>query len=409
MSRDGLVTTSEGAELLGFTAQYVRLLARTGQLQAKKIGRDWLIALHSINDLKVKQLTRPLIAERKRGRPSHINNKPNIYVAQGNKKHKDTSDETYQKTKLNSISLDANLHRGATLKNIHSAQTATSNDRKYINKVYFKSSKQMTELPDESIHLIITSPPYFNIKDYSKDGYQEKSIGIALDGQIGDINDYEKYIDELLVVWKECARVMKPNGKLVINVPLMPLLKKQLNTHHNRHIYDINADIEHSITHKTELYLMDIYIWNRTNPSKRLMFGSYPFPRNFYAQNTIEFVTVYVKDGKSPDGILKDIKMRSKLSEREWIDYTKQIWDIPIPGRNDLAYGKHPAIMPEELVKRCIRLFTFESDVVLDPFTGSGTTLKIAKELGRNYVGYELSPEYNEVIEAKLASAKRSS
>jgi len=263
----------------------------------------------------------------------------------------------------------------------------------------------MSEISNNSVHLIVTSPPYFNIKDYSKDGYQINQLSKKKDGQIGDITDYKQYINAMLKVWKECERVLVPNGKLVINVPLMPMFKKDLNTHYNRHIFDINADIEHSILRNTKLFLYDIYIWNRTNPSKELMFGSYPYPRNFYTQNTSEFITIYVKDGKPNNNIPKTIREKSKLSEKEWIEYTKQIWNIPIPGKDDIAFGKHAAIMPEEIVKRCVRLFTFVGDIVLDPFAGSGTTLKVAKELGRNYVGYEIMETYKNVIEQKLKLA----
>lgn len=274
----------------------------------------------------------------------------------------------------------------------------------YVNKVFFKDARKMSEISDNSIHLIVTSPPYFNIKDYSKDGYQKNQISDKKKEQIGDIQDYKKYIDELLLVWKECERVLKPNGKLVINVPLMPMLKKDFNTHYNRHIFDINADIEHSILNNTNLFLYDIYIWNRTNPSKSLMFGSYPYPRNFYAQNTSEFITVYVKDGKPDNNVPEEIKEKSKLSEKEWVEYTKQIWNIPIPGKDDIAFGKHSAIMPEEIARRCIKLFTFVGDIVLDPFAGSGTTLKVAKELERNFVGYEIMETYKPIIEKKLKS-----
>jgi len=272
----------------------------------------------------------------------------------------------------------------------------------YINKVYFKDARRMKELPDNSIHLIITSPPYFNIKDYSLDGKQKKSKGKKEMGQIGDIPNYKEYINEMLKVWKECARVLKPNGKLIINTPLMPMLKKELNTHNNRHIFDINSDIQHSIINKTNLFLLDMYIWNRTNPTKKLMFGSYPYPRNFYAQNTIEFITVYVKDGKSDTNLPKKIKEESKLTKAEWVEFTKQIWNIPIPNKKDLAFGEHSAIMPEEIVRRCVRLFTFVNDIVLDPFAGSGTTLKVSKELKRNFIGYEISKTYEEVIKLKL-------
>ena len=272
----------------------------------------------------------------------------------------------------------------------------------FLNKVFYKDSRKMSELPDNSIHLIVTSPPYFNIKDYSLDGYQKNKKGEKIRGQIGDIQNYKRYIDEMLKVWKECERVLKPNGKLVINTPLMPMLKKNFNTHYNRHIFDINSDIEHSILNNTKLFLLDVYIWNRTNPSKRLMFGSYPYPRNFYAQNTIEFITVYVKDGPSENNLPKEIKEQSKLTEKEWIEFTKQIWNIPIPNKNDLAFGEHSAIMPEEIVRRCVRLYTYVGDVVLDPFAGSGTTLKVVKELKRNYVGYEISRSYEKVINLKL-------
>ncbi|MFA5773052.1 MAG: site-specific DNA-methyltransferase [Candidatus Paceibacterota bacterium] len=260
----------------------------------------------------------------------------------------------------------------------------------------------MTELPDNSVQLIVTSPPYFNIKDYSLDGYQKNKKAQKATGQIGDIADYEKYIDEMVLVWKECERVLKPNGKLIINTPLMPMLKKNLITHYNRHIFNINNDIEHSILKKTNLFLMDVYFWNRTNPSKKLMFGSYPYPRNFYAQNTTEFITVFVKDGIPENNLPAKIKDRSKLSQKEWVEFTKQIWNIPIPGKGDLAFGEHSALMPEEIVRRCVRLFTFVEDVVLDPFAGSGTTLKVAKELERNFVGYEISKSYEDIIKLKL-------
>jgi site-specific DNA-methyltransferase (cytosine-N4-specific) len=261
----------------------------------------------------------------------------------------------------------------------------------------------MKELPDNSVHLIVTSPPYFNIKDYSKDGYQQTRKGKRKKEQIGDIADYEQYIHELLLVWKECERVLKPNGKIALNTPLMPMLKRELITHYNRHIFNIDSDIRHSIIYDTNLYLLDVYIWNRTNPSKKLMFGSYPYPRNFYAQNTTEFISIYVKDGQPENNLPEEIKEQSKLTQEEWVNFTKQIWNIPIPGKGDIAFGKHSAIMPEEIVRRCVRLFTFVGDVVLDPFTGSGTTLKVAKEQNRHYVGYEISETYKSVINEKLS------
>lgn len=276
------------------------------------------------------------------------------------------------------------------------------------NKIFFKSSTNMEEVLSESVDIIITSPPYYNIKDYSKNGYQNMQHSEISDNDIGGLNNYNEYIASLLLVWKECYRVLKPNGKLCINVPLMPILKKELNTHYNRHIFDIQSDIQHSILNNTNLFLLDIYIWNRTNSSKKLMFGSYPYPRNFYAQNTTEFISVYVKDGKPANNIPSDIRECSKLSQDEWIEYTRQIWNIPVPNKNDVAYGRHPAIMPEEIPYRLIKLFSFIGDTVLDPFAGSGTTLKVAMDLDRNFIGYELYSNYQDVMMEKIYDTKPS-
>lgn len=276
------------------------------------------------------------------------------------------------------------------------------NNIEKINKIYNQSATKMSQVEDNSVDLIITSPPYFNIKDYSLDGNQLAKHSKTNVKDIGAQNDFSSYILMLQKVWKECERVLRPNGKLCINVPLLPMLKSDYNSHYNRHIYDLQSEIQNNILKKTDLFLMDLYVWNKTNPSKKLMFGSYPLPTNFYVQNTIEFITIYVKDGKPNKERSALIKDRSILSQKEWVEYTKQIWNIAIVNRGDLAYGKHSAIMPEEIVKRLIRLYSFENDVVLDPFAGSGTTLKVAKELNRNYIGYELYSEYMKLINEKL-------
>ncbi|EJB90356.1 DNA methyltransferase [Helicobacter pylori] len=220
-----------------------------------------------------------------------------------------------------------------------------------INKVFYHSSTNMNEVPDNSVDLIITSPPYFNIKDYAKNGTQDLQHSAQHVEDLGALEKYEDYLLGLLKVWLECYRALKPNGKLCINVPLMPMLKKVLNTHYNRHIFDLHADIQHSILHdlnntlenKPKMFLLDVYIWKRANPTKRLMFGSYPYPRNFYAQNTIEFIGVFVKDGK-PKQPTEEQKEQSQLTQEEWVEFTKQIWEIPIPNKNDIAFGKHAAL-----------------------------------------------------------------
>ncbi len=141
------------------------------------------------------------------------------------------------------------------------------------NKVYFKNSQDMSEVPDNFVNLVVTSPPYFTTKNYSKDGYQNITHSKKIEKQLGDISDYSQFIAELLKVWQECERVLKPNGKLVINTPLVPMVKKNYSTHYNRHIFDLNSDIQQSILqqHSSEMFLYDVFIWNRINTSKNLM------------------------------------------------------------------------------------------------------------------------------------------
>ena len=274
----------------------------------------------------------------------------------------------------------------------------------FENQVYYHSSACMKEIPDNSVNLVVTSPPYFNIKDYSQNGTQDQQHSDIHPHDCGSIGDYKSYLKSLLKIWHECARVLCPNGKLAINAPIIPMLKSDLSTHYNRDILNIYGDIEQSIIQKVpDMFLMDVYIWNQINARRQLIFGSYPYPGNLYAQKKIEYIGVFVKDGK-PAKIDKDRKERSSLSKEEWIEYTKQIWDIPIPNKGDVAYGEHAALMPEEIARRCIRLFSYVDDIVLDPFTGSGTTLKVAKELDRRYIGYEIYDHYRDLIDQKLGA-----
>ncbi len=132
-------------------------------------------------------------------------------------------------------------------------------DRKiadFTDKVFYKDAASMCELPGSSVQVIITSPPYFNIKDYSKDGYQNDTHSDKQKNDIGAYKSFDDYINNLLPVWKECERVLKPNGKLCINVPLMPMLKKQMATHYNRDIFDLQSHIQLSILHNRRL------VWN---------------------------------------------------------------------------------------------------------------------------------------------------
>ncbi len=242
----------------------------------------------------------------------------------------------------------------------------------------------MDEIHDESVRLIVTSPPYFNAKNYD----HQDQIGRSS-------NSYEEYISSMDPVWKECFRVLKPNGKLCINSPILPMDKKTMNTHYNRDYLNINNNIEYNILNTTDFFLYDFIIWDKGS-TDQLMMGSYPHPPNIYGLNTIEFINIFVKDGQ-PEIINKERKTKSKLRKDEWREYISSIWKFP--PEHDRA---HPAPFPVELPFRLIKLFSFTSDIILDPFMGSGTTALAAKMVERHFLGYELNKNYIKIGEKRL-------
>lgn len=253
----------------------------------------------------------------------------------------------------------------------------------------------LSDFPDNSVNLIVTSPPYWNAKDYKTEG------------QIGH-TDYETYLGDLLKVWEESERILVPNGKLCINTPMMPVPKSIINDYHTRYLQNINNDVEHTILTNTALQRFSLYVWEKQTSVK--MFGSYPYPPNLYEDNTIEFINVFVKPGR-PKKLDKMVKERSKLSMPEWLNLTKQIWCL-YP--EDVGRKKgHPAPFPLRLAARLISMYTFRKcteagfpgDIVLDMFVGTGATCVAAKILERRFVGIDINPKFLEVAEGRLKEA----
>ena len=262
----------------------------------------------------------------------------------------------------------------------------------FINKFLVGNAlTKLKQMEDDSIDLVITSPPYWNAVVYDK-----------------DINtDYETYLNTLTEIFSECTRVLRPNGKMAINTPIMPvpqaLIKQDV-----RHLKDISSDLSDKILATTNLNLFSVYVWQKQ--TSKLMFGSYPYPGNLLENNTIEFIKVYVKPGKSKK-YPKNVKENEKLKKHEWIDLIQQVWFM-IP--EDINRKKnHPAPYPEKLPARLIRMFSygafnsFEGDVVLDPFVGTGTTCVVAKKMNRRFIGIDISAKYIEHARAKLYRAKQ--
>ena len=254
------------------------------------------------------------------------------------------------------------------------------------SKIYIGDSRNMKEVPDGSVQLVITSPPYGALKDYENDA------------QIGLNQSYEDYINNLNEVWKECIRVLGPDGKLCIDI--MPLFESGNQTPFKRRVtHTVISDIEKFMDSTGEMFTFALCIWDKRKIVRFSSFGSYPYPTNIFSTFPYEWIIVFCKKGKR-EKVSDEIKEKSKLTQKEWADWAvNSFWEMQ-PAKAK-AEG-HPAPFPKELPHRLIKLYSFYGDTVLDPFMGTGTTAEAALELGRNCIGYEINPEYADLISAKV-------
>jgi modification methylase len=253
------------------------------------------------------------------------------------------------------------------------------------------AAEVMAEFPAGSVDLIVTSPPYWTAVEYDQGESPWSS--------------YEVYLQDMQSVWSQCARVLRPNGKLCINAPIMPIPKAVIEQH-TRHLKNIAFDMEHKILTETELERYSLFVWQKQ--TSKMMFGSYPYPGNIIENNTIEFINVYVKPGKPPKFDL-EVKDANALTRTEWLDMAQQVWFMyPEDVKRE---GDHPAPFPEKLPARLMRLYTyaavarFPGEVVLDPFVGTGTTCAVAKSMGRRYVGIDINPTYVKIAQERVRDA----
>jgi len=256
-------------------------------------------------------------------------------------------------------------------------------------KIVIGDSRNMSEIADESVNLIITSPPYGALKDYDDEN------------QIGLNQSYADYIKNLNAVWTECIRVLAPDGKLCINI--MPLFESGNATPFKRRVtHTVISDLEKFMESTGEMFTFALYIWDKRKIARFSSFGSYPYPTNIFSTFPYEWIIVFCKKGKRPP-VSEEIKEKSILTHQEWADWAiNSFWEMqPAKAKSE----GHPAPFPKELPHRLIKLYSFYGDTVLDPFMGTGTTAEAALELGRNAVGYELNEEFKPLIENKIARA----
>jgi len=253
----------------------------------------------------------------------------------------------------------------------------------------------MKEIKDKSVSLIITSPPYFDLKDYNGKKLNKK--------QIGSPKSYEEYMNMLNKVWKECIRVLIPDGKLCINI--MPIFLSGHETKFERRVTKlVISDLEKFIDSTKEMFTHALFIWDKRKIVRFSSFGSYPYPPNIFSTFPYEWIIVFSKKGKRPK-FSATAKRKSKLTTKEWQDWAvNSIWEMSPAKASSLG---HPAPFPEELPRRLIKLFSFHGETVLDPFIGTGTTAKVAEELGRKAIGYEINPEYVKIAKKRFRKIKK--
>lgn len=256
---------------------------------------------------------------------------------------------------------------------------------KTTHKIIIGDSRKMGEIPDESAHLVVTSPPYWQIKDY----------GDAR--QIGFNDSYDEYIAHLNTVWTECYRALSPGCRLCVNIGDQ---FARAVTYGRYKVIPIREAIIR-FCESIGFDYMGAIIWQkkatmRTTGGASVM-GSFPYPRNGLIEIDYEFILLFKKLGATAP-ISQEIKKASVLSKEEWRRYFTGHWNFVGEKQN----GGHGAVFPEELPKRLIKMFSFAGETVLDPFLGSGTTTKVAAHLGRNSIGYEINKAYLPIIKKKI-------
>ena len=226
-------------------------------------------------------------------------------------------------------------------------------------------------IEDNSVDLVLTSPPY-NF-DMNYDEHNDKS-------------ESSDYLSTLTIIFGECIRVLKVGGRLIINI--QPNYKEYYPTHHAI----TSAMIERGLIWRGEI------VWLKNNLKKLTAWGSWKSPSCPYLSYPFEFIEVFSKETIKHTGDKENID----ITKEEFIEYVNGHWSIAPETR--MKKFNHPAMFPEELVKRCIKLFSYKNDLVLDPFNGSGTTTFVANLLERRYIGIDISETYCEIAKERISS-----
>jgi site-specific DNA-methyltransferase (adenine-specific) len=255
------------------------------------------------------------------------------------------------------------------------------------HKIFWGNARHLSKVvAPKSVHLVVTSPPYWNLKEYAQN-----------DGQLGNLKDYELFLGELDKVWGGCFDALVPGGRMCVVVGDVCLSRRR----NGRHcVIPLHADIQ---VHARQVGFDTLapIIWHkiancRTEMDRPSYFLGKPYEPNAIIKNDIEFILLFRKAGEYRHPT-EEQRARSRLSRQEFSTFFQQIWDI-----KGASTRRHPAPFPEELASRLIRMFSFVGDIVLDPFVGTGTTCLAALKAGRSSIGFEIDQQYIRICEERL-------
>jgi site-specific DNA-methyltransferase (adenine-specific) len=256
------------------------------------------------------------------------------------------------------------------------------------HRLILADARDMGFIPDQSVHLVVTSPPYWNLKRYNENP-----------SQLGHLEDYEPFLGELTKVWKHAYRVLVPGGRLVCVVGDVCLSRRAFGRHV---VFPLHSDIS-VICRKLGFDNLNPIIWHKiANANYEVNNGTKflgkPYEPNAIIKNDIEFILMQCKPGGYRKPTL-DQRRLSMISKEDYDAWFRQFWTI-----TGASTRQHPAPFPLELASRLVRMFSFYGDTVLDPFSGTGTTMLAALKAGRNSIGLDIDPEYCRMAAHRLTA-----
>jgi excisionase family DNA binding protein len=385
MATPTLITTYEAAEILEYEVQHVRRLLREHRLLGEKKGRDWLVQQASVNAYIARKelLDLPFGLATPNGKaPLNVDAGPDGGGAPEN----------------GSVTVDTILSGGEpSLEQKRLAKRiAWSNGdvpAETVHRVFLGDARKMRELAAEDVHLVVTSPPYFNLIEYEGGNTTE---------QLGSLSSYEQFLDELDEVWKRCFDLLAPGGRMCVVVGDVCVSRRAAGRHY---VIPLHADIATRCRKIGFDYLTPIY-WSKianmaTEVGGSARFLGKPYEPNAIVKNDVEYILLLRKPGsyRKPTNSQRALSLLEPEEHRAWF---RSVW-TDVSGENRKA--GHPAPFPKALAHRLIKMFSFVGDVVLDPFWGTGSTTLAAIDAVRSSVGFEIERKYIKLGHLRLAAA----